>query len=88
MRTTVTIDDDVAKELKERARRSDKSFKKVLNESLRLAFSMERSSIGRLKRFRVRPFRSAFRPGIDLEKLNQLADQLEVEVGAPSFKRK
>ena len=28
---------------------------------------------------RVRPFRSAFRPGVDPQRLNQLVDELEVE---------
>ncbi len=79
MRTTVTIDEDVARELKTRARKSDRSFKEVLNESLRFAFSISRSPIRKIKRFRVRPHRSAFRQGIDLEKLNQLVDQLDAE---------
>ena len=79
MRTTVTIDDDVARELKNRAKHSEKSFKQVLNESLRLAFSLSRSSVRKLKPFRVRAHRSAFRPGVDIEKLNQLVDQLDVE---------
>jgi hypothetical protein len=88
MRTTVTIDDDVARELKARAKRSEKSFKQVLNESLRFAFSVDRSPAGRRKRFRVRPFRSPFRAGIDIEKLNQLNDQLEVESRLKSLRNK
>ncbi|MEW6369191.1 MAG: antitoxin [Acidobacteriota bacterium] len=79
MRTTVTLDDDVARELRARARRTDRSFKQVLNDTLRLAFSASRSGGRGLKRFRVRPHRSAFRQGIDVEKLNQLGDQLDVE---------
>jgi hypothetical protein len=79
MRTTVTLDDDVANELKKRAKRSEKSFKQELNDSLRLAFSLSRSSTVRQKRFRVRPHRSAFRTGVDIMKLNQLVDQLDAE---------
>ncbi|MCI0602965.1 antitoxin [bacterium] len=79
MRTTVTLDDDVVRELKARAKQTDKSFKQVLNDSLRLAFSSSRASIRKMKPFRVRPHSSALRPGIDFEKLNQLVDQLEVE---------
>jgi len=87
MRTTVTIDDDVVRELKARVRRSEKSFKEVLNDSLRLAFSQLRSSSRHQRRFRVKPHRSAFRPGVDLEKLNQLVDQLEVESRLESLRK-
>ena len=35
MRTTLTLDEDVARQLKERARRSGESFKEVVNSVLR-----------------------------------------------------
>lgn len=35
MRTTLTLDDDIAKQLPEKARRSGESFKEVVNETLR-----------------------------------------------------
>ncbi|HEY7160296.1 MAG TPA: hypothetical protein VH815_03515 [Acidobacteriota bacterium] len=79
MRTTVTLDEDVARELKSRAKKADKSFKEVLNDCLRLAFSLSRSSIRKMRPFHVQPHSSPFRPGIDIDKLNQLSDQLEVE---------
>jgi hypothetical protein len=87
MRTTVTLDEDVVRELKSRAKKADKSFKEVLNDCLRLAFSFSRSSIRKLKPFQVRPHSSAFRPGIDSEKLNQLSDQLEVEKRVQDLRR-
>ncbi len=79
VRTTVTLDDDVVRGLRALARRREQSFKQVLNDSLRLSFSLLRAPRRRVAPFRVRPHRSAFRPGIDVEKLNQLADQLEAE---------
>lgn len=87
MRTTVTIDDDVARELRARARRTEKSFKEILNDCLRLAFSMSRSPMRKMKPFHVRPHRSAFRAGIDTEKLNQLVDQLDAESRLQSLRR-
>lgn len=78
MKTTVTLDDDVMRELTARAKRSGKSFKQMLNDSLRLAFSLPRSSIQKMRRFRVHPHSSPFRAGIDIHKLNQLADQLAI----------
>jgi hypothetical protein len=79
MRTTVTLDEDVVRELKTRAKKADKSFKETLNDCLRLAFSISRSPIRKMKPFHIRPHSSAFRPGVDIDKLNQLSDQLEVE---------
>jgi hypothetical protein len=79
MRTTVTLDEDVVRELKSRAKKADKSFKEVINDCLRLAFSLSRSSIRKMKPFHIRPHSSPFRPGVDIDKLNQLSDQLEAE---------
>jgi hypothetical protein len=87
MRTTVTLDEDVVRELKSRAKKADKSFKEVLNDCLRLAFSLSRSPIRKMKPFHVRPHSSAFRPGIDSDKLNQLSDQLEVEERIQDLRR-
>ena len=77
MRTTLTLDDDLADVLKQRAKLLDVPFKQVVNETLRRGLAPEAAE-DRLV-FRVRPFRSGFRPGIDPLKLNQLNDQLEVE---------
>ena len=78
MRTTLTLDDDVANYLKEQSRLLDKPFKQVVNETLRRGMSPSPEPAER-PRFKVRPFRSGFNPGIDPTKLNQLYDQLEVE---------
>jgi len=43
LRTTITLDEDVARRLKEKARRSGTSFKAVLNETLRMGLSHESS---------------------------------------------
>ena len=88
MRTTITIDDDVAKELKARAKRSDKSLKEVLNDCLRLAFSVGRAPMGKMKHFQVRPFRTRFRTGVDMDKLNQLNDELQVENRIPELRKR
>lgn len=79
MRTTVTLDEDVVRELKALASRRQTSFKRTLNDSLRLSFSLLRAPAKKRPRFRVRPHYSPFRPGVDVEKLNRLADQLEAE---------
>ena len=77
MRITLTLDDDLADELKQRAKLLDAPFSQVVNDTLRRGLSPEVSDDRPV--FRVRPFRGGFRPGINPLKLNQLNDQLEVE---------
>ena len=78
MRTTVTLDPDVAERLKAWAHRQRLSFKEALNTVIRRGLSAPGSSRP-AGRFVVRPHRGGFRPGIDPRKLGQLVDQLEVE---------
>ena len=78
MRTTLTLDDDVADFLKEQSQLHNKPFKQVVNEVLR------RGMAPRLQgpdppRFRIVPNRSSLFPGVDPRTLNQLNDQLEAE---------
>ncbi len=79
MRTTLTLDDDVAAKLREFARRSRLSFKEAVNSVLRrgLAAQERRDRAG--PPFRVEIFNSPFRPGVDPVHLNQLVDELDVE---------
>ena len=77
MRTTLTLDPDVAKRLKDEAARQRKTFKEVVNEALRRGLDPKRA--GRRRRYRVRPHKTTLRPGIDGQSLNQLADELEDE---------
>jgi hypothetical protein len=84
MRTTLTLEDDVAKELQETARRSGASFKEVVNETLRRGLRRGEKPRARLPRFEVRAKACGFRSGIDIRHLNRLSDELEME----SFERK
>jgi hypothetical protein len=79
MRTTLTLDDDLALRLKEIARQAGKSFKEVTNETIRRGLSVGESSNDTSKPFRVIPKAFGFRPGIDPLKLNQIFDDLEIE---------
>ena len=77
MRTTLTLDDDLARSLKEQARLLDKPFKQVVNDTLRRGMS---PAVGETRApYRVKPIHGGFAPGVDPEKLNQLNDELEVE---------
>lgn len=77
MRTTLTLDEDIADALKERARLLDKPFKQVVNDILRRGLSPGAEEDRPV--YRVKPICSGLRPGIDPLKLNQLYDQLEAE---------
>lgn len=72
MRTTLTLDDDLAEALKERARRADQSFNQVVNDTLRRGLSLVPGEAE--SGYEVRPHRSGFRPGVDPLRLNQIND--------------
>ena len=77
MRTTLTLDDDLADALRQQAKLLDVPFKQVVNDTLRRGLGP--SAAEAPPKRHVVPFRSGFLPGIDPMKLNQLNDQLEVE---------
>jgi len=77
MRTTLSLDSDVAQRLRQELASGKKSFKEVVNERLRLGFGLKRDK--QRTPFRVKAHSSAFLPGIDQTKLNQLVDELEVD---------
>jgi len=81
MRTTLTIDDDLAGLLKERARVLGIPFKEAVNRTIRAGLG-EAVSARRHPAAKTIPHSFGFRPGIDLDKLGQLADELEAEAFA------
>jgi hypothetical protein len=77
MRTTLTLDEDVAAKLKAEMRRSGKSFKDTVNDFLRLALNTKAQTPGR-KRFRVKARDlGQLRPGLNLDNIGDLLEQLE-----------
>ena len=79
MRTTVTLEEDLAAKLKEYAHRRKTSFKEALNAVVRRGLTAQEPVPGAKRRFRVEVHLGRFRTGIDPGKLNQLVDQLETE---------
>jgi hypothetical protein len=78
MRTTLTLDDDLAGLLKRRARALGVSFKEAVNRAIRAGLG-ETAKVQRDAAPKTIPHSFGFKPGIDLDKLNQLADELEAE---------
>lgn len=86
MRTTLTLDDDLASVLKARSRQLGISFKEMVNRALRSGLGTE-TERPRGEVPRTIPHSFGFRPGIDLDKLNQLVDELEADAVAESLER-
>ncbi len=86
MRTTLTIDDDLAGLLKRRAHELGVPFKEVVNRMLRAGLG-EAAKSRRGPAPKTIPHSFGFKPGIDLDKLNQLADELEAEAFAESLEK-
>ncbi|MDT8392062.1 MAG: hypothetical protein RRC34_16290 [Lentisphaeria bacterium] len=74
MRTTLTLDDDVARQLRQRAATRRGGFKQVVNETLRRGLASGEKPVARQPLFEIHAKHCGFRPGIDLLKLNQLLD--------------
>ncbi|MDE2670090.1 MAG: hypothetical protein OXI51_10600 [Chloroflexota bacterium] len=85
MRTTLTLDEDIAAVLKARARRLGRPFKQVVNDALRRGLSNSSQEQepptpeeGRPV-FEVKPICSGFAPGVDPMKLKELDADLELQ---------
>ncbi len=76
MRTTVTLDPDIAVRLKDVARERRISFKSAINATLRAGLESEAE---RGRPYRERTRKLGARPGVDLTKALQLAAALEDE---------
>lgn len=76
MRTTLTLDPDVAKLLEAEVHRARKPLKQVVNAALRRGLGSPRP---RAKPYRTRVHEAELAPGIDRGRLNALVDELEVE---------
>ena len=77
MRTTITLDDDVAAKLQSVARRSGRAFKAVVNETLRRGLAAGAAPVRR-EPFRVRTRDlGARRAGITLDSVADLLEHVE-----------
>lgn len=75
MRTTLTLDDDVASRLSKESRRSGKSFKNVVNHFLRLGLNA--TNRPPRKPFTVTPRKMGLPPGLSYDNVAELIEILE-----------
>jgi hypothetical protein len=82
MRTTLTLDDDIAAKLKAEARRAGRPFREIVNETLRRGLASQRATSRR------QPFTVETRdlgelaPGLSLDNIGELIEQIE----GPAFR--
>lgn len=76
MRTTLTLDEDVAARLKERCRKSGQSFKQVVNQALREGLEAE-EMLAPQEPFRVEARPMGLLPGVELDDIGELLERLE-----------
>lgn len=87
MRTTLTLDPDVERLLREEVHRRRRPFKEVVNDAIRRGLSPGRAAEP-ARPYRVRPHRTALGPGIDAGGFNRLVDELEDEAIAARLVRR
>jgi hypothetical protein len=77
MRTTLTLDDDIAAKLQAESRRAGRPFREIVNETLRRGLASRRATAQR------QPFKVAARdlgglkPGLTLDNVAELVERLE-----------
>jgi hypothetical protein len=77
MRTTLTLDDDVAAKLTAEARRSSRSFREVVNETLRRGLAHRAAAQPRRPFAVVTRDLGALRPGLRLDSIAGVLEQVE-----------
>jgi hypothetical protein len=76
VRTTITIDDDLAPKLEAEMRRTGRSFKATINHLLRLGLATRRE-LRKPTKFEVRARPLGARPGLNFDNVADLLEQLE-----------
>ena len=77
MRTTLTLDDDVFKTAKRRAREQDRPLKQVINEALRRGLAIGAASRPVPYTFKLKTVEGRALPGVDLADRDKLFDLLD-----------
>lgn len=76
MRTTLTLDDDVANKLAELSRRTGKPFKQIVNDAIRMGLAVEKRS-KKLPPFKVEAWDMGLRSEFNFDKVEDVFDAVE-----------
>jgi hypothetical protein len=86
MRTTLTLERDVVEGLEKEMRRTRRGLKATINDALRRGLRIGTRPPKRPP-FTVRPQALGIKAGIDLDRLNQLVDELDADERARTLRR-
>ncbi len=78
MRTTLTIDDDLVRELREKAHQSGATFKEVVNKAIRAGLE-QIDKPKQIKPYTCKAYSLGYPPSADLDHALNLSDRLESE---------
>jgi hypothetical protein len=77
MRTTLTLDDDVLKAARRRAREQDRPLKDVINQALRQGLALDSGRPQPSYTFRLKTIEGRLLPGVDLADRDKLFELLD-----------
>ena len=77
MRTTLTLDDDVAAKLKAESRRAGRSFRDIVNDTLRRGLASRRATARRPGFKTTARDLGNLQPGLSLDNVAELIEQIE-----------
>ena len=78
MRTTLTIEPEVARRIESEIRRTHKTLKAVINDALKAGLGLSKKAEAPAP-YEVKAYDMGVMPGIDLDKVNQLLDDMDVD---------
>lgn len=81
MRTTLTLDEDIISKLRQRAHDANKSFKAVVNETLRLGLNVP-ATLAPKQPFQVESRALGLRHGMQIDNVTELLEQID----GPTYK--
>lgn len=76
MRTTLTLEKDVAEQAKRAVAKLGKPFKQVVNEALRIGLEQIQRPAA-TKPYNYKPHKMGLRPGLNLDNIGELLAQVE-----------
>lgn len=77
MRTTLTLDDDVAAKLKAESQRTGRPFRDIVNDTLRRGLANRRAAASRHPFTVIARDLGNLRPGLSLDNVAELIEQVE-----------
>lgn len=77
MRTTLTLDEDVAARLIKLQKKLGISFKDVVNQTLRQGLERQDAGPARVPKFAVKARKMGLRPGLNDDNIGELLEQIE-----------